>query len=123
MLAGSHVLVQNFRGTWLAIIEFCMAICRACLACTLLQNLGQRLRSLLKEHGTFKAVEMVVRKSHEAHYGRSKEGEWCTKQFLQTVHGWTPPRPYPETCVIKVVCYSPSIQSYMIRYHSNYLGR
>ncbi|CAE7223132.1 unnamed protein product, partial [Symbiodinium sp. CCMP2456] len=52
-----------------------------------------KLRELLKTHGNFKALELHVRKTHLSSYGKSKEGQWVTKQFLAQSEHWTPPNP------------------------------
>ncbi|CAE7663055.1 unnamed protein product [Symbiodinium sp. CCMP2592] len=53
---------------------------------------GQKLKDLLKVHGSFKALEMQVRKINVASYAKSKGGRWVTKHYLTTVEHWTPPR-------------------------------
>lgn len=51
--------------------------------------LGEKLRDLLKQHGSFETLEIVVKKYHKSLLGQSKAGGWYTRQYLLTVAQWT----------------------------------
>ena len=52
-------------------------------------HLGERLKELLKEHGSFELMEVQVRKWHKTLMGNKKQGQWLTRHQLATQYNYS----------------------------------
>ncbi|CAE7182602.1 Khdc3 [Symbiodinium microadriaticum] len=58
------------------------------MPCLLLdRSTSAKLRDLLKTHGSFKSLEVQIRKIQKSSYGKCKQGQWVTKHYLAQA-GW-----------------------------------
>ena len=52
-------------------------------------NLGEKLKKMLKEKGTFKEVECEIARYQKTSLKDTKQGGWVTKHYLQNEKHWT----------------------------------
>ena len=52
-------------------------------------NLGEKLKKMLKEKGTFKEVECEIARYQKTSLKDTKQGGWVTKLYLQNEKHWT----------------------------------
>ena len=50
---------------------------------------GERMRDMLREHGSFETLEMQVKKWHKSSLGSSRSGGWYTKHVLSSQFHWS----------------------------------
>lgn len=55
----------------------------------ILTSLGEKLRSLLQEHGDFKSVEIQLSRWSKRVQSDDKKGRWVTKQYLMDEEKYT----------------------------------
>ena len=51
--------------------------------------LGEQLRDLLKKHGSFKALELCIKKTHLKKKTLAQHGGYYTKAYLMANCAWT----------------------------------
>ena len=51
--------------------------------------LGEQLRDLLKKHGSFKALELCIKKTHLKKKKLAQHGGYYTKAYLMANCAWT----------------------------------
>ncbi|CAJ1390316.1 unnamed protein product, partial [Effrenium voratum] len=59
------------------------ANCIVSYVCVVAASQGEKLKGLLKKHGTFKDVELHLSKWSRKSHGDGKKGRWVTKTFLK----------------------------------------
>lgn len=50
---------------------------------------GEKIKQLLREHGSFQAVEVMIERYQKTSLQGSKEGGWVTKHYLAAEKHWT----------------------------------
>ena len=55
-------------------------------------SLGNQLKKMLQEHGSFEAMEIAIKKINQKAKSESALGGWYTETYLQTHEGWTKSR-------------------------------
>ena len=63
------------------------------MALVALASSGEELKKLLREHGSFGTIEVILKKRLVKSKESEQEGGWYSKTYLTTKEGWTKRQP------------------------------